>query len=78
MAYRQMSEAESLKRSHSKFSNFKLTLVCLLCAISVSLLVASVATIGTDIVSGTVVTVAIIVSGLLTLASLFLISRFKR
>lgn len=73
-----MSEAQSLKRSHSKWSNFKLTLVCLLLALSVSVLVASAATIGTEVLPDAVATVAAIASGVLTVLSLFLISSFKR
>ena len=75
---RPMSEEESLKRSHSKFSNFKLTLICLLCALSVTLLAASLATIGSGLLLPKILVPAIIVSGLLTLLSLFLIARFKR
>ena len=45
----QMSEEESLRRSHSGFSNFKLTLVCLLCALSVSVFVAALATVETNL-----------------------------
>ena len=76
--FKQMSEEESLKRSHSKFSNFKLTLVCLLCALSSVVLVASLATIGTDIIGKTILTAVIIASAALTLSSLLLISAFKR
>lgn len=78
MAYHQMSEEESLKRSHSKFSNFKLTLVCLLCAFSVSLFMAALGTLGTTVFSSAVTVIGLVVGGVLTALSLLLISRFKR
>ena len=73
-----ISEEESLRRSHSVFSNSKLTLVCLLCALAVTLLVAALATIGTDILAPGIVAGGIVAGGLLTALSLFLLSRFRR
>lgn len=78
MAKKQMSEAESLKRSHSGVSNFKLTLVCLLLAISFPVFLAALGTLGTDVLPGAVTVLAMIASGALTALSLVLISIFKR
>ncbi|MBQ0009598.1 MAG: hypothetical protein KBS76_00650 [Ruminococcus sp.] len=72
------SEEESLRRSHSGVSNFKLTLVCLLCAFSVTGFVAALATVGTGLISGGLLTVFLIGTGVLAALSLWLISRFKR
>lgn len=72
------SEEESLRRSHSGVSNFKLTLVCLLCALGVTGFVAALATVGTDLIDGGLLTVLLIATGVLSVLSLWLISRFKR
>ena len=76
--YTKMSEEESLRRSHSKFSNFKLTLVCLLCALAVTVFAASLATFGTELLPVSVLTVICCISGVVTLGSLGLIARFRR
>lgn len=73
-----LSEEESLRRSHSGVSNFKLTLVCLLCAFGVTGFVASLATVGTDLIGGGILIAMLIVTGALAALSLWLISRFKR
>ena len=73
-----MSEEESLRRSHSKLSNFRLTLICLLCALALCVLVAALATIGTELLPPGVVAAAIVVAGLLTAFSLWRLSRFHR
>lgn len=76
--YQNMSEEESLRRSHSGVSNFKLTLVCLLCALGLPLFVASVATIGTGVLPDTVAIAGAVAGGVLSALSLLLIARFKR
>ena len=76
--YKPMSEEESLRRSHSGFSNFKLTLVCLLCAIALPVFVASLGTVGTGLIPTPAAVIAAVVSGAAAALSLFLISRFKR
>ncbi len=73
-----MSEEESLKRSHSKFSNFKLTLICMLCALSVTVFAAALASIGTGILEAWIIIAAAAAGGLLTVLSLVLINKFRR
>lgn len=78
MAYKKMSEEESLRRSHSGASNFRLTLICLLFALSLTVLVASVATLGTTVLAEEIVAWALAASGVMTVVSLFLIACFRR
>lgn len=78
MAFQQRSEEESLARSHSKSSNFKLTLVCLLFALSIALLAASVGVLAAEMIGTAIATVAVCVFGGLTVLSVFLLTCFKR
>ena len=64
-----------IEKSHSKLSNFNLTLIALLCAISLSLIVVSLSYFGSNLQEGLPI---IIGSGVLLLLSLVLLSRFKR
>lgn len=71
-----MSEEESLKRSHSKSSNFKLTLLSLLAALALTGFVAFAASI--TLTQSPLIYVGMAVSGVVFGLSLLLFSRFKR
>lgn len=75
---KKMSEEESLRRSHSKTSNAKLTLICLLFALAIPVAVASAATIGTGILPDSVALIGLIAGAAVGVLSFLLISRFKR
>ena len=71
-----MKEKTSLEKSHSVFSNFKLTLLCLLAAVAVGALFAGLglvrvlpAPVGVLLLSG---------GGVLTLLCFALLQRFRR
>jgi len=64
-----------LEKSHSKASNFKLTLICALLAISVSLIWVGLILIEKEKALG--ISIAA-VSGVLSILSFFLIGRFTR
>lgn len=64
-----------LEKSHSKASNFKLTLICALLAISVSLIWVGLFLIEMEKALG--ISIAA-VSGVLSILSFFLIGRFTR
>lgn len=72
-----MAEKSSLERSHSKASNAKLTFICFLAALAVSCLWVGIALIGWEAykVFGIILASA---GALVTLCSLFLISKFTR
>ena len=65
----------SLEKSHSKASNFKLTMICLLAAISFNAIFAGLALININKIIGIIVA---IFGGVLSIFSYLLISRFTR
>ena len=65
----------SLEKSHSKASNFKLTMICLLAAISLSLIFVGIAIINKYKNLGIILAAA---GGVMTILSYLLISRFTR
>ena len=65
----------SLEKSHSKASNFKLTMICLLAAISFSLIFVGIAIINKYKTLGIILAAA---GGVMTILSYLLISRFTR
>ncbi len=65
----------ALERSHSKSSNFKLTLICFFLSLAVVILWVGVALINTEKTAGLTLAVA---GGVLTLFNLFLVARFTR
>lgn len=65
----------SLERSHSKASNFKLTLMCLLAAIFFNGIFAGLVLINFNQIIGIIVAIA---CGVLSLISYFSITRFTR
>ena len=65
----------SLERSHSKASNFKLTLMCLLASIAFSLIFIGLAILNKYQTFGIILTA---VGAVLTILSYFMISRFTR
>ena len=72
-----MNEKESLERSHSKASNFKLTLVCLIALLSFAMLFISLALyLAFD--KGMVYLVMTIISAVLTVLSFISFYLFKR
>lgn len=71
-----MTENESLKKSHSKLSNFKLTLLCLFAAIVFSALFIFL--ILFFLYKSNLYLILSIVTGALTLLSFLLFSFFKR
>ncbi len=68
----------SLERSHSAVSNFKLTLICLLLSIAVSMVWVGVVLITTHAVELAVGIVVTAVSAAVALISFLLISKFTR
>ena len=72
-----MNENESLKKSHSKFSNFKLTLLCLLSALFFGLFFIALALYFSYFRNWTTLA-AVIVSALLSLLSAILFLHFER
>lgn len=72
-----MKEKTSLEKSHSKSSNFKLTFICFLAALSVSLLWVGVSLIFKDNFKtfGIILTIA---SGVFTLFTIVLLNKFSR
>ena len=68
----------SLDRSHSAVSNFKLTLICLLLSIAVSMVWVGVVLITTHAVELAVGIVVTAVSAAVALISFLLISKFTR
>ncbi|MBP5342729.1 hypothetical protein J6Y73_02245 [bacterium] len=71
------NEQDSLKRSHSASSNFKLTLLCLLASIALMVLVVGLALLE-NATYGNFALPFIIGGGAVFLLSLFLFSAFKR
>ena len=65
----------SLEKSHSKASNFKLTMMCLLAAISFSLIFVGLAILNKYKTFGIILAVA---GGILIILSYLMISRFTR
>ncbi len=68
----------SLERSHSAVSNFKLTLICLLLSIAVSMVWVGVVLITTHAVELAIGIVVTAVSAVVALISFLLISKFTR
>lgn len=68
----------SLERSHSAVSNFKLTLICLLLSIAVSMVWVGVVLITTHAVELAVGIIVTAVSAAVALISFLLISKFTR
>lgn len=68
-------EKTSLERSHSKLSNFKLTLICIISSIAFVLLFISIALIKINLILGSILTG---VSVLLALFGIKLVSKFTR
>lgn len=73
-----MDENESLKKSHSKSSNAKLTLLCFITILAFSILWVGIALLLTEKCPFTLSLVITIVSGVVTLLGLIGFSRFKR
>lgn len=71
-----MNENEFLKKSHSKFSNFKLTLLCLFASIVFAALFLFIVLF--FLYKNNLYLIASIASGVLTLLSFLLFSFFKR
>ncbi len=72
------NDSESLKKSHSKSSNAKLTLLCFLTILAFSILWVSIALIGSNFLSQSFSIVLCAVSGILTLLGLIGFNLFKR
>ena len=72
-----MAEKTSLEKSHSKVSNAKLTLICFIAALAVSILWVGIALIGFEKykIFGIILAAA---GALTTLFSIFLIGKFTR
>ena len=68
----------SLERSHSGVSNFKLTLICLMLSLSLSLVWVGAFLIVTQIVELVVGIVITVACAVLALVSFLLISKFTR
>lgn len=67
----------SLEKSHSALSNTKLTMLCIIASIFVSILWIGIATI--EFIDNITISIAIIaVSGVVVLFSILLFSKFKR
>ena len=71
-------DQDSLKKSHSKFSNFKLTLLCLITIISFSAFWIGLALIGFNDINNIFSTSLAIGGGVLTLLGLIGFRAFKR
>ncbi|MBQ7152599.1 MAG: hypothetical protein IJR83_01515 [Clostridia bacterium] len=71
-----MAQKTSLEKSHSKWSNFKLTLLSVLTSLFVTCFWVTLAL--KDKLDTTIFTVALIVSGVLTAFGLALFNAFKR
>ena len=65
----------SLEKSHSKASNFKLTLICMLAAISFNAIFGGLALININKIIGIIVAIS---GGILFIFSYLLISKFTR
>lgn len=69
---------DSLQRSHSKWSNFKLTILCLFAILAFSALWVGLAFLGKEDFSKTISIIMIASGGGFTLLSLVLFHLFKR
>lgn len=78
MDNKKYNEADSLKRSHSKASNAKLTLLCFITIIAFSMLWIGLSLIKTSYVSNTIAIVITSVGGVLTILGLIGFNAFKR
>ncbi|MBQ4357356.1 MAG: hypothetical protein II788_05130 [Acholeplasmatales bacterium] len=72
-----MADKTSLEKSHSKASNAKLTFICFIAALAVSMLWVGIALFGSEAYRIFGIILAS-VGAVLTLLSLFLISKFTR
>ena len=72
-----MAEKTSLEKSHSKASNAKLTFICFIAALAVSMLWVGIALFGSEAYRIFGIILASL-GAVLTLLSLFLISKFTR
>ena len=70
------NDSESLKRSHSKSSNFKLTMLSLLSSIALNVSIGALALMNT--LNKEVMIITAIVSGLVFIVSVCWFSSFKR
>ena len=68
----------SLKKSHSVYSNFKLTLLCIITTITVSLLLVLIGIIASNILTGSYLYIILGIISACVLVELVLFSRFKR
>ena len=68
----------SLKKSHSVYSNFKLTLLCIITTITVTLLWVLIGIIASNILTGSYVDIILGIISACVLVELVLFSRFKR
>ncbi len=78
MENKKRNDSESLKRSHSKSSNAKLTLLCFVTILVFSVLWVSIALIGSDFLPQAFSIVLCAVSSVLTLLGLIGFNLFKR
>lgn len=68
----------SLKKSHSVYSNFKLTLLCIITTITVTLLWVLIGIIASNILTGSYLYIILEIISACVLVELVLFSRFKR
>ena len=68
----------SLKKSHSVYSNFKLTLLCIITTITVTLLWVLIGIIASNILTGSYLYSILGIISACVLVELVLFSRFKR
>lgn len=78
MAEKKYDDSESLKRSHSKSSNAKLTLLCFATILAFSILWVGLAFINTEYIPNAVSIVITAVGGVLTILGLIGFNAFKR
>lgn len=67
---------ESLKKSHSKWSNFKLTIIMLLCSLLFSGLFIILAL--KEVLNNNIFIVLLVADAILLILTTFLINKFKR